>query len=66
MCLQWGFIKDVPTTWTVYYLPIMPTHLWSLVASGLNSQILVSRADTKLNFCSKGATSNVEWIAIGY
>lgn len=66
LLIQWGFIENVPqNVWSVYSLPLA-SKLHTLVASGLNSDIRVSRgtSTSELRFYCPNAVSNVEWFAI--
>ena len=64
--MQWGFISNVPqNVWSVYSLPLA-SKLYLLVASGLASDVRVSRGEhqSELRFYCPDAISNVEWFAL--
>lgn len=66
--LQWGFITQVPKgSWISFALPLsFPNNFVALIASGLSSDIRVSRGNQRLNFFCVNSESNIEWVGIGY
>ena len=64
--MQWGFVSNVPqNVWSVYSLPLAG-ELYLLVASGLSSDVRVSRGENRneLRFYCPDSASNVEWFAL--
>ena len=64
--IEWGFRVNVPArTWTDITIPLNVSRSYCLVASGLDSDVRVSRASNIVKFYCIDANSNVEWILTG-